>query len=505
MPAVQETYEAFTGLKWTFDEAAYEQKRWILRHLFRGEFSALGLHLALIAEGDRYGRDISPAGLRRALIELTSCLPVYRTYLSADHATACDRECIERAVAAARERNTNVSQRAYDFLRHVLLLEFPPSLDEAGRNNWQEFVMRWQQLTGPVTAKGVEDTALYVFNRLVSLNDVGSHADAISLDRFHAFNADRQQRWPGTMNATSTHDTKRSEDVRARINVLSEMPVEWDRWLRRWSRWNRDKKPAVEGSPVPDPNEEILLYQTLIGAWPLNDQDEASFMERLKQYIVKATREAKVYSTWLHPNEERENAIFEFAKAILDPAGGSRFREHFLEIEKRIALFGALNSLAQMLVKITAPGVPDFYQNTFFWDFSLVDPDNRRPVDVDGRVEILAEIDTWVRPGRGRELLAEWKDGRVKAYTAYGALQFRNRNRELFTSGEYIPLTAEGERATHVLAFARKLDDRTCVTVVAEIRRRVCGPELSIGSSPLGRHAVIAPARVRIVAERHYR
>jgi (1->4)-alpha-D-glucan 1-alpha-D-glucosylmutase len=489
MPALGQIYAEFTGLTWSFEQAAYEQKRWILRHLFRGEFSALGLHLALIAEADRYGRDISPAGLRRALVETTARLPVYRTYLAAGP-TPCDRDYIERAISGARESSANVSQAAFDFLRHVLLLEFPPTLGEAGRLSWQEFVMRWQQLTGPVTAKGVEDTALYLFNRLISLNEVGSDAEAVPLERFHQFNAIRR-RWPATMNATSTHDTKRSEDVRARISVLSEIPDEWRRWLRRWSRWNRDKKKVIDGRPVPDPNEEVLLYQTLLGSWPLNDEDEASFMERLRLYLTKATREAKVYSTWLHPNEEHERAIFQFAQAILDAS--SRFRPHFLEVQRRIALFGAVNSLSQTLIKITAPGAPDFYQNTFFWDYSLVDPDNRRPIDVEGRLRLLDEIRTWTRPGCARELLASWKDGRVKAFTSYQALQYRKANHELFMEGEYKPVEAQGARAPHVLAFARELDGRACITVVPRFAAEFSGRSFPVGRRPWGDTTLVLP------------
>ncbi len=284
------------------------------------------------------------------------------------------------------------------------------------------------------------------------------------------------------MNATSTHDTKRSEDVRARINVLSEMPADWDRWVRRWSRWNRDKRAVIDGRPAPDPNEEMLLYQTLLGAWPLRRDEEPSFRERLKQYLVKAMREAKVYSTWLKADEERERAVLKFADAILEP--GSRFREHFLTVQSRIALFGALNSLSQTLVKITAPGIPDFYQRTLFWDFSLVDPDNRRPVDVDERLRIAEEIDTWARPGCAAELLESWTDGRVKGFVAWHALRMRNANPDLFIRGEYLPLAAEGERSRHVVAFARRRDQAWCIAVIPRF-----ASEFSGNRHPLGKRA----------------
>jgi (1->4)-alpha-D-glucan 1-alpha-D-glucosylmutase len=491
MPALSDTYSRFSGLSWTFAEAAYDQKRWILQHLFQGEFSALALHLALIAEADRHGRDISPWELRRAMIEVTACLPVYRTYVEGECLSPRERDYVEQAVRTARERNPQVSERAYDFARHVLLLEFPPMLSAESRRDWTLFVMRWQQLTGPITAKGVEDTAMYLYNRLISLNDVGSQAEPVSLERFHRFNAERHQRWPGTMNATSTHDTKRSEDVRARLNVLSEMPADWDRWVRRWSRWNRDKKNTAGGRPAPDANEEMLLYQTLLGVWPLRHEEEPSFRERLKQYIIKAEREAKVYSTWHKPDEEHERAIIDFANAILEP--GSRFREHFLTVQKRIALFGALNSLSQMLIKITAPGIPDFYQGTLFWDFSLVDPDNRRPVDADERVRISGEIDTWTRPNCAQELLAAWPDGRVKAFVTYHALRTRNRNPNLFLGGDYVPIAAEGERARHVLAFARRLDHEWRLTIVPRFVAEFSGNKYPLGKKPWSDTRLVMP------------
>jgi len=483
MPALSDTYSRFSGLSWTFAEAAYDQKRWILRRLFRGEFSALALHLALIAEADRHGRDISPGALRRAMIEITACLPVYRTYVGNEQLSAGDREYIEDAVRLARERNEHVSEGAYDFARHVLLLEFPPTLGAEARRDWTLFVMRWQQLTGPITAKGVEDTTMYLYNRLISLNEVGSQAQPVSLERFHQFNSERHQRWPGTMSATSTHDTKRSEDVRARLNVLSEMPADWDRWVRRWSRWNRDKKSAGE-RVAPDANEEMLLYQTLLGAWPLRDEDEPSFRERLKQYIVKAQREAKVYSTWLKPDEDHERGIVNFVNAILEP--GSRFREHFLTVQKRIALFGALNSLSQTLIKITAPGIPDVYQRTLFWDFSLVDPDNRRPVDADERLRISSEVDTWTHPNCAQELLASWEDGRVKAFVTYRALGMRNENPNLFLRGDYVPITAEGERARHILAFARRRGEEWAVTIVPRFVTAFSGNRHPLGKKLWG-------------------
>ncbi len=484
LDALQDTYTRFTGLSWNFEDAAYEQKRWIIRHLFRGEMFALSLHLALIAEEDRHGRDLSPDDLRQALTEVTACLRVYRTYFEDGSMPPRDRDYIRGAVAEARRRNPGVSEAAYNFLQRVLLLGFPRRLSESGKRTWIRFIRRWQQLTSPITAKGVEDTTMYVYNRLLSMNEVGAQHHGISLEQFHQFNEHRQRHWPAAMSTTSTHDTKRSADVRARLNVLSEMPGEWNRYLFRWARWNRDKKLSIDGRPIPDPNEETFLYQTLLGAWPFDEQDIPSFIDRVKQYIVKASREAKVYSSWMRPNEEHERAIHQFLEAILERGDGNRFLPHFLEVQQRIAFFGAMNSLSQELLKIAAPGVPDFYQNTMLWDLSLVDPDNRRLVEMDTRLRIAEEIDDW-HGGIVRELLENWRDGRVKAFLIHRALNARRADPDLFIRGSYVPLEVDGTHRDCVVAFARQLDSRMAVAVVPRFMTRVA----SIGRAPIGRRA----------------
>jgi (1->4)-alpha-D-glucan 1-alpha-D-glucosylmutase len=476
---LQDTYARFTGLNWRFEDAAYDQKRWIIDHLFRGEISALGLHLARISEADRYARDLSPTELRAGLAAVTACLGVYRVYIDSQTVSETDRRYVRSAIACARDRERQVPAPIYDFLERLFTLRFPPRAEEDQRGEWVRFVMRWQQLTGPATAKGVEDTTLYVYNRLVSMNEVGAQSTAVTLDRFHEFNARRQRNWPATMNATSTHDTKRSEDVRARISVISEMPVEWGRYLQRWARWNRDKKRMVDGRPAPDPNEEILLYQTMVGAWPLHDADVPSFVERLKQYMLKATREAKVYSNWREPNEAHERAIFDFIDAILEPADSNRFPGALEELRKRISFYGGLNSLSQTLVKITSPGIPDFYQGTEFWNFSLVDPDNRRPVDVEARLRAMSEMDGW----SPRELMDNWRDGRVKAFVTRRALAARKPDPDLFVAGDYIPLACAGARKKHVITFARRFGQRWAITVAPRLMSELSPSE----QLPIGR------------------
>jgi (1->4)-alpha-D-glucan 1-alpha-D-glucosylmutase len=483
LPLLQDTYSRFTGLNWTFEDAAREQKRWIVRHLFRGEMFALSLHLELIAELDRHGRDLSPEELRRALTEVTACLPVYRTYLESERMPLQDARYIEAAVAEARRLNSEVSPPVFDFIRRVLLCDFPHSLTPQARQDWVRFVMRWQQLTGPITAKGVEDTTMYVYNRLLSMNEVGAQHGPVTLQRFHEFNRERQRRWPYAMNTTSTHDTKRSGDVRARLNVLSELPSEWNRYLFRWARWNREFKTLLNGRPVPDANEETLIYQTLLGAWPNDPADVPAFIERLKQYATKALREAKIYTSWLKPDEEHERAVHRFIETILEPRPGNRFLEHFLDFEERIAYFGALNSLAQVLIKITAPGIPDFYQNTTLWDLSLVDPDNRRPIELDARLKLAEELGDWNQPGTPASLLAGWKDGRIKTFVIYRALQFRRRLPGLFLHGEYVPVQSDGLHRERVIAFARRSGDAACLVVVPRFTTHLVGSE----RPPVGR------------------
>jgi (1->4)-alpha-D-glucan 1-alpha-D-glucosylmutase len=369
---------------------------------------------------------------------------------------------IEHALAGARRSNPGLNPACFDFLERVLLLQFEDN-EPALR-----FVMRWQQLTGPIMAKGVEDTTLYIYNRLISLNEVGGGPEATTLERFHAFNLHRRAHWPATMNAGSTHDTKRSEDVRARINLLSEMPDLWERNVRRWSRSNGDKK---EGAP--NANEEYLIYQTLLGAWPLEqDYDAAVFLDRMKNYLRKAAREAKTHTSWLNPDEDYERRLLNFLEAILDPAKSARFLDSFRTFQSRIAFYGAVNSLAQTLLRIASPGVPDFYQGAMQWDFSLVDPDNRRATEPPNSVE----------DAQVKDLLAGWRDGRVKTFLICRALHFRNRDRELFEMGEYIALTAEG-LGKGAAAFARKRGDKWAVALAP----RFLTAHTALEKMPLGR------------------
>ncbi|HUE75389.1 MAG TPA: malto-oligosyltrehalose synthase, partial [Chloroflexota bacterium] len=366
-------------------------------------------------------------------------------------------------------------------VRDSLLLRNLDAFDGDGRRELRSFVMKFQQTTSPVMAKGVEDTAFYIYNRLISLNEVGGHPDEFgtSVDAFHAANAERQTSWPSSLLATSTHDTKRSEDVRARISVLSEIPREWRSAVTRWARQNRRRKIIVGDQAFPDANAEYALYQNLLGAWPLdsmNSRAYEAFVDRMQQYVLKATKEAKVHTSWINPNSEYDDAIQNFVRAILEPSKGNQFLNDFARLQPVVAYYGMLNSLAQVLLKITSPGVPDIYQGNEIWDFSLVDPDNRRPVDFQIRTELLDQLREMLATTDGarvaRELLEFWENGAIKMFVTWCALEYRQRDPLLFTRGEYTPLVATA-RGDHVVSFARSTGAVRAIVVTPRLCYRL--------------------------------
>jgi (1->4)-alpha-D-glucan 1-alpha-D-glucosylmutase len=496
-----ETYERFIGSTSDFDEVVYQGKKKVLAELFAGEMIALAHELGEFAAPDRYARDVPLSEYHQALIEVTACLPVYRTYVRDLTLGDSDRAYLERALEEAQRRTVEerAGPPAFAFLRRVLLLDVPGHAPERGEP-WLRFVMRWQQFTGAAMAKGFEDTALYVYNRLTSMNEVGGHpgGSALSVEGFHEFLRARLEQTPLTLNATSTHDTKRSEDVRARLDVLSELPEEWGKILKRWSKWNRPHKPLVDGQPAPDRNDEALIYQTLLGAWPLQDEELALFQERLKEYLIKAAREAKVHTSWIRPNPEYETALAYFTDEILNFQRGARFLRSFASFHKTLAHFGALNSLSQVLLKVSSPGVPDFYQGTELWDFSLADPDNRRPVDFHLRqrqLEDLRKIEPGGLLGLASELLAHWQDGRVKLFTTYKALNFRQANRDLFQQGDYLPLEVTGSRRKNACTFARHQGNDWAITVVPHRVTQLADlPEFPLGRKVWGKGTILLPS-----------
>lgn len=490
MDTLELMYAGLTGSEGAFSDVVAQAKERVIEDLFTGEMRRLGHQLAILAEHDRYARDLSPKELEQALIEITACLPVYRTYIRDFVVSPRDRPYIEHAVKEATQRHPSLSPAPFDFLGRVLLLDFPVSLPREQRQAWLRYVKRWQQLTGLVMAKGFEDTALYRYTRLVSLNEVGGDPEGGDqlgdLLMFHRRNQARLAGWPHTLNATSTHDTKRGEDVRARINVLSELPEGWARALHRWSRWNRGKKRCLHGELMPDANMEVLLYQTLLGAWPLTDEQLPQFTERLQAYMVKAAREAKLHTSWIQPDAEYEEALVGFVETILEASNTNRFLEDFLRFQKRVAYYGMLNALGQVLLKITLPGVPDLYQGTELWDFNLVDPDNRRPVDFGVRTALLRELQRRAsqdQVGLAQALLSDWKEFSIKLYVTYQALHFRRTHRDLFLEGDYISLSATGRRRAHVCAFARCRRGMWAVVAIPRWCTRL-GPA---GRAPVGR------------------
>jgi (1->4)-alpha-D-glucan 1-alpha-D-glucosylmutase len=510
--ALDGIYARVMGRATRFADLLYEQKKRVISDLFGVEMRRQAAELCRLAGRDRHGRDVAARHLEHALTEVTACLPVYRTYVREAPVSIEDRQVIEAALAEARRRDPATEQQrgrreaglddeALDFLRRTLLLETAPDLSETEREDLRRFVMRWQQKTGPVTAKGLEDTALYQYNRLLSLNYVGSDPDpdpaTLSVQAFHEHNRRMLDAWPHTLTSTSTHDSKRSEDVRARLHVLSEIPSAWERAARRWSRMNLPLRRRVAGRLVPGHNREYFLYQTLLGAWPLNEDEIDPFRERVKAYLIKASREAKVRTSWLDPDLEHEEALLEFVDALLDARANRAFLDDFLRFERRVAWPGALNSLTQLLLKIVSPGVPDFYQGTEVWNLRLVDPDNRVPVDFAAHRDMLRALrdaETAAGPDARllcADLLRGWKDGRIKMYTLTRALAHRRARPALYQEGEYLPIGAAGPRASHLCALARRHggDWALCAAPV-RIARAAATP----GAAPLGPRAWRATA-----------
>jgi len=459
-------YSDFTGLSQSFEDVQYEKKKLVVGRKFYSEFRSLEHQFNKIANQDRYGRDVSRRELERTLLEVIACLPVYRTYVRSFELPEKDREVLDRTFAEVKARNPGLSSAAQRFVKRVLTLDFAPGLTQRDKERWLSFVMRWQQFTGPIAAKGVEDTALYVYNCLLSLNEVGSDPGegAVSVPEFHDYNRSRVQKWNSTMNATSTHDTKRGEDVRARLNVLSEMPDSWARRVGQWSRWNRKFRTEVDGELLPDENQELALYQTLLGSWPLAESEAAGFKDRVFGYVEKSMREAQTYSNWRRPNEANEKAVKDFVTRILARSRSNHFLSDFLDFQREIAFFGAVSGLSQVVLKVISPGIPDFYQGSELWNLALVDPDNRRPVDFQVRAELLEGM---TRPGASASeeaavLLNQWQDGAIKLFLTSRLLNFRRSHRELFEAGSYDGLDASGKGRDFLCSVLRR-HERRCI------------------------------------------
>jgi (1->4)-alpha-D-glucan 1-alpha-D-glucosylmutase len=502
--AVDKIYWDFIGRKIDFRNLINSSKKMTMLISLASEVNSLSHQLDRISERNRHYRDFTLNTLTFAIREVIACLSVYRTYNNATTGAVSERDqkYIEAAVGEAKKRNPRTARALFDFIQDTLLLRNLHHFHAEDRPRVIEFVMELQQLTGPVMAKAVEDTAFYAYNRLTSLNEVGGDPEqfGLSLEAFHRQNADRRRHWPHSMLATSTHDTKRSEDVRARINVLSEIPTEWGAALERWSRFNAGQKSEVDGELAPDRNDEYLFYQTLVGAWPLDSctaEEFADFRERISAYMLKAVKEAKVHTSWVNPNEAYNHAVSEFVKQVLiaDPKSG--FLSDFMYFHRGVAYPGMLNSLAQTLLKIASPGVPDFYQGTELWDFSLVDPDNRRAVDFGKRIQLLEELkqrEKEDRPALVQDLLTHWVDGRIKLYVTYKGLSFRRSHRSLFEEGNYLSIDASDRARDHICAFARqKGETRALVAVPRLITKLLRAERPPLGEGTWGSSALVLP------------
>ncbi len=464
----EDLYARFAGWQQAFRDLVYDCKKLMLRASMSGEQNVLARRLDQISEQHRWSRDFTLNSLGRVLAEVIACFPVYRSYVtSAGRVTDEDREQIGRAIHIAKRRNPALSESTFDFLAAVLLLEHPEGLEEAACAQRLDFTLRFQQLTSPVMAKGFEDTALYRYVPLASLNEVGGDPTrfGVSAQEFHSRNAQRAEQWPHGFSATSTHDTKRSEDVRARINVLSEIPDQWERAIWRWHHLTESARGEIDGVPVPDPNEEYLFYQTLIGTWPidLHPDEFDEYIRRIQAYMDKAAKEAKVRTSWMRANDRHDVKLAEFIAAVMRTGGDNSFIADIGAFATRVADAGMLNSLSQTLLKIASPGVPDFYQGTELWDLSLVDPDNRRPVDYGARIAIMEEIKRSVegnRLGFAQKIFTKPGDGIIKAYVIREALNFRRSNPALFIKGDYVALEGSGAHGRNVISFARRTDDQ---------------------------------------------
>lgn len=476
-------YEDFSGIHTDFDTLVYETRKLILRTSMASELAMLGQALSRLSSRDRHARDFTQGSLTQALAEIISSFPVYRTYIDEASATPGEEEriAVARSVRLALYRNPAVEASVFQFIGSILLLD-RQGTDSGEQLGWRQFVMRVQQLTGPVMAKGVEDTAFYVYNRLVSLCEVGDEPERFgtSVAAFHRLCTQRQRLWPWSLSPTSTHDSKRSADLRARIHVLSEIPEQWAEALAALGALAQPLRIDLGGRLAPERNEQYLLFQSLIGVWPWGlpgtaSPELASLTERIVAYMVKACREAKVNTSWLDTRPEYPQAIEAFVRAVLAP--DAPLWDVLRPLADVCAWHGMWSALGMVVLKMTAPGIPDLYQGEELWNFCLVDPDNRRPVDHAARQRLMAEV----RPVGGptppfvQSLLDHPEDGRIKLHVTRSLLQLRQQRPDMFDAqSAYAPLAAGGLRAEHALAFARRTGKAEVIVIVGRLTARLC-------------------------------
>ena len=487
-PALTSQYEDFTGARRPFAEIVRECKLRVMRNEMSSELNVLAREAARVAYQCPETADFTWNVLRRAIRELIACFPVYRTYVDeSSPPSAEDRRDLAWAMKVARSNETYIDPSVFDFLEALLSGDLTAKSHSGfSRHAVLRCAMKLQQYSGPVMAKGVEDTAFYRYNRFIALNEVGGYPDRFgtTMAGFHKTVSQRARRWPDSMLTTSTHDTKRGEDARARLAVLSEMPEQWAKQVRLWSHILRARRGDIEATAPPDRNDEYLFFQMLAGSWPaealetdnINETLLLDYAERVKQAMRKSMREAKVHSTWAAPNMEYEEAVLAFIDGALDAPESQAFLSVFLPFQKQLARLGAENSLVQTVIKLTAPGVPDIYQGSELWDLSLVDPDNRRKVDYGKRLQMLDHLDA--RQPSMRELMDRWPDGAVKLFVASRILRYRAAHPDLFERGAYEPVLCAGPQADCICGFARIQEERALLVVTARFpARRETDPE----------------------------
>jgi (1->4)-alpha-D-glucan 1-alpha-D-glucosylmutase len=491
----QKLYNRISGNRQSFQEVVYSSKKLIMETSMASEMHVLAHELNRISESDRNYRDFTLMSLQEALTEVVACFPVYRTYVNSSGWSEFDKRNIDSAIREAVRRNPAQETSIFRFIRKMLLPAARASLPAEEQSRRLRFAMKVQQYSGPVQAKGVEDTAFYRYCRLLSLNEVGGTPTRFgeSPEEFHASNKERFERYPLAMSATSTHDAKRGEDARARLNVLSEIPKLWAEKVKLWMRINASARTLVDEEVAPDRADEYIYYQALLGAWPPGQTDATpEFVSRTGQYLTKATKEKKIHTSWMTPSAKYDAAVAEFVERTLTGPRAKLFLAQFLPFQQRVAELGMLNSLSQLTLKMAAPGVPDFYQGSEVWDLNFVDPDNRRPVDFAAHQAMLAGISQKLGQGSpccakltlAAELFDHWASGAVKLFLTAQGVGLRKRKPELFLRGQYLPLGAAGRSASNVVAFARQFENDMVVAVAPRLVTGVTGFEQGL---PLGR------------------
>ena len=496
--ALDRTYRRFLDRSADFDEILYACKLQVMDTMLASELNRLAAALDALSEQHWSTRDYTGERLRAALREVVACFPVYRTYVTAGGVTPEDRRDIDWAVGQARRSYAGQDPEILDFVRAALTIDLAGWSGAFDRDEVLSFAMRFQQYTGPVMAKAMEDTCFYRYNRLLSLNEVGGDPRqfGVTVSAFHHLMQERAKSWPHALSPLATHDTKRGADLRARLNVLSEVAPDWNRRVRRWASLNRFKRGKVAGAAAPSPNDEYAIYQTLLGAWPAellpgtapDDTVLDAFRQRLQDTVLKSIREAKRRTSWSNPNEAYESACLRFVERLLAADRSNPFLDDFLAFQGRIARLGMLNSLSQTVLALTAPGVPDIYQGGALWDLNMVDPDNRRPVDFVRRRGMLNEVmqTNGERRRRMREWLAQWPDGRIKLAVVCSLLCCRREHPDLFGRGSYEPVSLEGPLSQHVIAFVRREGGEICVAVAARLFARLLGDQADYRSDVWG-------------------